>query len=61
MDYQQGKVVASRDDQKIDELLYNLDDIARTYDEWDFGLPMDSDGEQMKLMRQAVLQWLETL
>ena len=39
--------------EQLDALLANLDDIARTYDRYEHGLPMDD--EHMELMREVIL------
>jgi hypothetical protein len=44
------------DNDKIDELLDKLDEIARSYDHYDYGLPTDDVTKQM--LRDAVIEWL---
>lgn len=43
-------------DQQIDKLLKELDDIARTADRWEYGLPIGT--RENKKLRQAVRNWL---
>jgi hypothetical protein len=47
--------------QEIDALLSDLDEIARDYDHYEFGLPMlntEEDDSPLNKLRGAVLSWL---
>ena len=44
-------------DEQIDDLLTDLDAIARNYDGYEYGLPISHELEHPK-MREAVVTWL---
>lgn len=53
--------MAEPTDKELDELLSALDEIARDYDSYEYGLPMHNTGEEdspLNKMRGAVLSWL---
>lgn len=53
--------MAEPTDKELDELLSALDEIARDYDSYEYGLPMhntDEDDSPLNKMRGAVLSWL---
>ena len=53
-----GSTAPTPTDERIDDLIDSLDDIARDVDHYEFGLPMVSHMEQM---RAVVRVWLEGL
>ena len=47
-------------DDKVDELLSNLNQIATDVDSYEYGLPLYADGSK-ELLRKAVIKWIAGL
>lgn len=49
------------DDKKCDKLIHELDNYARNYDNYDYGLPtgVEDDDPQLKEMRLLVKNWVK--
>jgi hypothetical protein len=52
-------VISCLSDEQIDSIIYNLDEYARDYDGYEYGLP--THGEHIENMRILVKQFLNSL
>ena len=49
-------------EKQIDDLLSKLDEFAREYDSYEFGLPIDfTDGNELNDQRNIVKEWLNNI
>jgi hypothetical protein len=47
-------------DEKVDKLLFALNDISQDIDTYEYGLPLSDEGNK-ELLRKAILKWLAGL